>query len=221
MHTRTAAAFLTGAFLTGALVTGALALVAASPGIASSSASTARTWTVQPGGDATAKSGLIKLTDTVTGKAGTCKSSKVAGNVKAGTGLPGTDIGSVTAAAFRGCTGPAKLPFTVTARVLPWQLNFTSYDPKTGVVRGTVTHIQVVLSGGACHAEVDGTADKTPDGVVSAAYSDGTGSLKFLGKGGNLHFWHVKNCAPLLNNGDPATFTGTYTITPRQLITSP
>jgi hypothetical protein len=211
MHTRT----------TAALVTGALALLAAGPGITPSSASTARTWTVKPGGDATAKSRVIKLTDTATGRAGICKSSTVAGNVRTGSGLPGTGIGSVTAAAFRGCTGPAKLPFTVTARVLPWQLNFISYDAKTGVVRGTVSHIQVVLSGGTCHAEVDGTAGKTPDGLVSAAYTDGTGSLRFLATGGNLHFWHVRNCAPLLNDGNPATFTGTYTIIPRQLITSP
>lgn len=48
-----------------------------------------------------------------------------------------------------------------------------------------------------------------------------TGTLKFLATGGNLHFWHVKGCAPLLNSGDPATFSATYTITPRQAITSP
>jgi hypothetical protein len=31
----------------------------------------------------------------------------------------------------------------------------------------------------------------------------------------------VKGCAPLLNSGDPATFSAVYTIAPRQVITSP
>lgn len=210
MHTRTA----------GALLTSVAALLAVSSGIAPSAASTARTWTVIPGGNAVAKSGVITLTDTTTGKAGTCKSSKVDGRLKSGTGLPGTDIGSVTSAAFRTCTGPHHLAFTVTARDLPWQLNFASYSPKTGVVRGTVSHIRVVLSGLACRA-VNGTSAKTANGVVGAAYTDSTGTLRFVAARGNLHFWHVKDCAPLLNSGDPATFSAVYTITPRQVITSP
>lgn len=210
MHPRTAAAVLTAA-----------AFLAAASGITPSAASTARTWTVTPGGDAVAKSGLIALTDTKTRKAGTCRSSTVHGRLKAGTELPGTGIGSVTSAAFHNCTGPDKVAFTVTARDLPWQLNFTSYDAQTGVVRGTVSHIRVVVSGEACHAVVNGTSAKTANGVVSAAYTDSTGSLKFLATGGNLHFWHVKDCAPLLNSGDPATFSASYAITPRQMITSP
>jgi hypothetical protein len=211
MHLRTAAA----------LVASVTALVAVIPGIAPSSASTAGTWTVTPGGNAVAKSGAIALTDTTTGKAGTCKSSKVDGTLKAGTGLPGTDIGSVTSTTFRTCTGPGKVAFTVTGSGLPWRLNFTSYDPQTGVVRGTVSGIRVVVSGQVCHAVVNGTSAKTANGVVSAAYTDGTGVLKFLATGGNLHFWHVRGCAPLLNSGDPATFSAVYTITPRQVITSP
>ena len=204
-----------------ALLASVATLLAISSGIIPSSASTARTWTVTPGGRAVAKSAVITLTDTTTGKAGTCTSSTVHGKLKAGTGLPGTGIGSVTSAAFRGCTGPHHLAFTVTASDLPWQISFASYDPKTGVVRGTVSHIRVVLSGAACRAVVNGTSAKTANGVVSAAYTDGTGTLRFLTAHGNLHFWHVKNCAPLLNSGDPATFSAVYTITPRQLITSP
>ena len=99
--------------------------------------------------------------------------------------------------------------------------HFTSYDATTGVVRGTVSHIRVIVSGRFCSAVVNGTNGTTADGVVSAAYADGTGSLKFRSAGGNLHFWHVRGCAPLLNSGDPATFTAVYTISPRQVITSP
>lgn len=204
-----------------ALLITTTALLVASPSITESFASTARTWTVTPGGKAVAKSAVITLTDTTTGRAGTCRSSAVSGQLKAGSGLSGQGIGSVTSAAFHSCTGPHSVAFTVTASDLPWQISFASYDPETGVVRGTVSHIQVVLSGSACRAVVNGTNAKTANGVVSAAYTNSTGSLKFLATGGDLHFWHVKHCAPLLNNGDRATFSADYTVTPRQTITSP
>ena len=207
-----------------ALLIAATAILAASTAVTPSSANTATTWTVAPGGNAVAKSGVIRLTDTKTKKAGVCASSTVDGNLKAGTGLPGTGIGSVTAATFRTCTGPAKVPFTVKASDLPWTISFASYDPATGVVRGTVSGIRVVITATAettCSAVVNGTAGSTADGVIGATYTDGTGTLKFLATGGNLHFWHVKNCAPLLNNADRATLSGIYTVTPRQVITSP
>jgi hypothetical protein len=175
-------------------------------------------WTVTPGGAAVANSGVIEVTDTTTNRAGVCSSSQVHGTVKAGSGLSGTGIGSVTATLFRACAGPARVPFTVTGSGLPWQISFTSYDRATGVVRGTVSHIRVIVTGKFCSAVVNGTSSTTGDGVVSATYTDSTGVLKFRATGGNLHFWDVKGCAPLLNNGDPAAFTAVYTVTPRQLI---
>ena len=43
-----------------------------------------------------------------------------------------------------------------------------------------------------------------------------------LTTGGNLHVWNVSSgCAGLINSGDPTTFSGTYTVTPKQTITSP
>ncbi|MGH3158575.1 MAG: hypothetical protein ACRDNF_18650, partial [Streptosporangiaceae bacterium] len=162
----------------------------------------------------------IRLTDTATKRLGSCTSSVVSGQAKAGTGLAGQDIGSVTAAKFRGCTGPRKSPFTVTARALPWQISFTSYNPKTGVVSGTVSHLEITLTG-VCTAMVTGANGTGAGGVVAASYTDSTGTLKFLTAGGNLHFWHVKGCGTLINDGDPATVSAAYTITPRQVITSP
>jgi nucleoid-associated protein YgaU len=97
-----------------------------------SAAASAATWTVTPGGAAAASSGPIRLTDTKTKRAGTCTSSDVAGKLKAGSGLPGHDIGSVTAATFNTCTGPAHTKFTVAASDLPWQISFATYDAKTG-----------------------------------------------------------------------------------------
>jgi hypothetical protein len=205
MRIRTAAACLVAMVLVGATA-------------AQARAATPVTWTVTPGGAAVADSGVIKLTDTTTNRAGVCSSSQVHGTVKAGSGLSGTDIGSVTATLFRACTGPASVPFTVTGSGLPWQISFTSYDRATGVVRGTVSHIRVIVTGKFCSAVVNGTSGTTGDGVVSATYADSTGVLKFLATGGNLHFWDVKGCAPLLSNGDPAAFTAVYSVTPRQLI---
>jgi hypothetical protein len=83
-----------------------------------------------------------------------------------------------------------------------------------------VGQIEVTLSG-PCSAVVNGTKGASPDGVVRATYTDGTGRLRFLASGGNLHFWHVKGCGTLLSNGDLATFSGSYTVRPRQIITSP
>jgi hypothetical protein len=50
--------------------------------------------------------------------------------LKAGGGLPGTGIGSITAAAFR-CH--SLLPVHLTALGLPWRLSLSSYDQRTGV----------------------------------------------------------------------------------------
>lgn len=88
------------------------------------------------------------------------------------------------------------------------------------MTRGTISHVQVVLSG-ACTAVVNGTSGTSSDGVVTGTYTNSTGTLRFLPKGGNLHFWHVNGCGGLINNGDPAAVSAAYTITPRQVITSP
>lgn len=199
---------------------GATTTATAATGASASVTAAAKTWTVTPGGAATATSGRIRLTDTTTNRAGTCTSSDVAGKLKTGTGLAGHDIGSVTAATFSTCTGPAHTQFTVTATDLPWRISFATYDPATGVVSGTVSHLRVTVSG-ACKAVVNGTSAAAADGTVAASYTDSTGVLKFRTVGGNLHFWHVKDCSPLINDGDPATFSASYTITPPQVITSP
>jgi hypothetical protein len=40
--------------------------------------------------------------------------------------------------------------------------------------------------------------------------------------GGNLHVWNVTGqCLGAIGTGDPVTAVGTYTISPRQTITSP
>ena len=57
-------------------------------------------------------------------------------------------------------------------------------------------------------------------GVASVSYSRRTGTLKFLPKGGNLHWCHVHHCAGIINNGDATTISASYTGSLRQVITS-
>lgn len=198
------------------------AVLAASLGGAPAQAGAAATWTVSPGGAATAKAtaGTITLTDTSTGAVGTCASSKATGTVKRGSGLSGQDIGTVTAAAFGSCAALGSVPMTVTSKGLPWRISFTSYNATTDVVAGTVSGVKVVLTG-SCDAAVNGSSGPAADGVVRAVYNDRIGELTFLSSGSNLHYWHVKHCYRLINDGDPVALTASYMVRPIQDITSP
>jgi hypothetical protein len=84
----------------------------------------------------------------------------------------------------------------------------------------TLTKIHGSLSASGCSATVDGTGAAAHNGKVKATYTDGTGKLKVLAAGGNLHLYNV-NCFGVINNGDSVNFTSTYTLTPKQTITSP
>jgi phospholipase C len=199
MRTRIGAAVLTGAAL---LATGA--------------GTAGPTWTVSPGGAITATD-KSTLTDTVTGTTLTCR-SRMSGTLRAGTGLPGMDIGSIATATYT-CAGP--LPFTLTAHGLPWHLSLASYDSSTGVSRGTVGDLRFTIAGSGCTAVVNGTSGAAPDGVVRVSYANTTGALKALTTGGNLHWYHVNGCAGLIGDGDAATLSASYTVSPKQVITSP
>ena len=142
-----------------------------------------------------------------------------AGTLKGGSGLPGRGLGSITTAVFH-CAGPTGWP-TLTSRGLPWHLNLVSYNARTGVSRGTISHLMLALTGPACSALVNGTSGTTSDGVVAVKYSKATGKLKVLPAGGNLHWYHVSGCAHLVGNDDPATLSAAYAISPPQTITSP
>jgi hypothetical protein len=179
------------------------------------------TWTVKPGGAITAKAGTTTLTDTTTHQAVVCTSSSTKATLKKGSGLSGTGIGSITSVSFSNCTGSG-FTFTVTPGHLPWHLNATSFNKTSGVTTGTITGIHSALSvPGLCSAVVDGTGGSANNGMVKITYTNSTGKLKVLPTGGNLHVYNVKGCAGLINSGDASTFTGTYTVSPKQTITSP
>ena len=200
-------------------VAGAAAL-AMGPGALSSAAATAATWTVRPGGAITAKAGITKVADTTTSSLLNCKSSRMSGMLKGGTGLPGTGIGAITAAAYD-CAMLIEPPFRLTPHGLPWHLNLASYDAGTGVSRGTISHLELTLTGPGCSAMINGTSGSAADGVVAISYANKTGRLKAGPAGGNLHWYHVSGCAGLLGDGDPATLSAAYTVSLHQRITSP
>jgi hypothetical protein len=176
-------------------------------------------WTVRPGGSITATANKATLTDSTTGSTLSCSPARMSGTLDAGSGLPGTGIGSITTAALQ-CAGPTGWP-RLTTRGLPWHLTLVSYDAGTGVSRGTLGHLKFVLTGPACTAVVNGTSGTAAGGVVTVRYANATGMLKVLPAGGNLHWWHVSGCAHLVGSGDPATLSAAFAVSPPQTITSP
>jgi hypothetical protein len=74
---------------------------------------------------------------------------------------------------------------------------------------------------GICEEVVNGSGGSAADGLVRAVYNDQIGQLTFLTSGSNLHYWHVKNCHQLINDGDPVALTASYMVRPIQDITSP
>ena len=183
-----------------------------------SAAAVAATWTVRPGGAITAKAGKTTLTDKNTGSTLSCASSSGKGTLKHGSGLSGAGIGTISALSFSNCTGPLGLTFTVHTTHFPWHLNAVSFS--SGVTTGTITGIHATLTGPGCSATVDGTGATANNGKVTAKYSNGTGKLTTTGAG-NLHIYNVSGCGGLINSGDGSSFHGSYTISPKQTITSP
>ena len=203
------------------LVITAAAALALGLSATTSFATTAKTWTVTPGGSITGKSTSPTLTDTNTGTKLTCKTASAAGQAKSGKGLPGAKLATVTALSFATCTGPAGLTFTVKTSAFPWFLNATGYNASTGVAKGKITGGHATLSGPGCSATVDGTSATADNGSIAGTYTNSTHKLKAVPAGSNLHVYNVSGCLGLINNGDAAVLAGSFAITPAQKITSP
>jgi hypothetical protein len=104
---------------------------------------------------------------------------------------------------------------------LPWHVNFSAYNATTGVAAGSFSHIHINVSSPGCRAVIDGTSAEASDGIVKISYTDSTAKLKTRTTGGNLHFYNVAGCLGLLLTGDLVTVSGTFTVSPKQAITSP
>jgi hypothetical protein len=199
------------------LLTGMAACVVI--GLAAGPALAAATWTIKPGGAVTF--GLVRATikDTKSANLINCGSGNLTGTLKSGSGLTGTSAGRITGGALSSCFGPGPLNWKVTLAGLPWHINLLSYDGSTGLVHGTISHMEISAAGSACAFVVDGTSGGASDGRVRFTYSDGTHQVKT--SGGNLHIFNVHGCGGLVADGDPASLTARFTLAPAQSITSP
>jgi hypothetical protein len=144
---------------------------------------------------------------------------KLTGTLKSGNGLIGASAGRITGAAINGCPGPGPLNWTITLLDLPWHINLISYNGSTGLVHGTISHLEISAAGPGCGFVIDGTSGGASDGMVKFTNSDRTHQVKI--SGGNLHIFNVNGCAGLVANGDPASLTASFTLAPAQSITSP
>ena len=179
---------------------------------------TAATWTVKPGGATTGKAGTTTVTDVTAGRSVTCSSSAAKGSFKTGKGLSGTGIGTITSLTVSGCSVLGmSISVTITGKM---PINALSFNATKKTVSMALTKIHGSLSANGCSATIDGTGAAAHNGMVKATYADVGGRLRVLTTGGNLHLFNV-NCLGVINNGDSVTFTTTYTLTPKQVITSP
>ena len=198
----------------------AAALTLASAGLAvglsAASALAATTWSVSPGGSISGKAGTTKVTDTTSGLTVTCTASTLTGSLKSGSGLKGAGLGTVTSLNFTNCTVNG-ITLSLSSGTVAWKLNAASYA--SGVTHGTISGIHFVISSSACSAVIDGTGASAHNGKVKVTYTNSTGKLKVLPKGGNLHVYNVKGCLGAISNGDAGTISSTYTVSPKQTIT--
>lgn len=205
--------------------------LAATPSLAT----TAATWTVNPGGKFSAtirvpsinSSGRVLIKDKVT-KADdiVCQYSSISGKLKSGSGLAGAHIASIaawsfgTSPALQRCTDTTgQLVLVVTFGAFPYHLNAHSYA--SGETTADITGVRGTVSG-SCDLSIAGTSATTP-GQVKAVYTNST--HKLVVSSGTLHFYKLgsepNNCKGLYNIGDRITISATYAIKPAQSITSP
>ena len=196
----------------------AAATLVATLGTAPSHAVTATTWTVKPGGSFSGPGDSLVVLDTKTQGGFACTSSGLAGRLKSGSGLAGSDLGSITSISATSCFEPAAYGFTFSD--LPYALSASSYS--SGTTMGRIAGIHAQGTGPGCSFVIDGTSATADNGYAEVSYSNSTGTLKFR-PGGNLHFYKVSGCYGLFASGDPVTITSTdtFTLAPKQTITSP
>jgi hypothetical protein len=199
------------------LLTGMAACVVI--GLAAGPALAVATWTIRPGGAVTLGPAAATIKDTTTAATFTCTGGTLTGKLKSGSGLTGTKAGSIAAGAIKGCGGPGPLPWHITLLDLPWHINLISYNGSTGLVHGTISHMEISAAASGCGFVVDGTRGGASDGMVKFTYSDRTHQVKI--SGGNLHIFNVNGCFGLVASGDPVSLTASFTLAPAQSITSP
>jgi hypothetical protein len=203
-----------------------IAALAAAAGMVAPAASAApKTWTITKGGAVTAATKSFAIDDLSRKPVASlpCKASTAKAKLKSGRGLSGVGAGTVTATSASGCS-VLGFTITITPGHLPWHLNLVSYNAAKGVTTGTLTgiHINFAVPKIGCTAVVDGTKATAGNGSVVVTYTNKTGQLAILKAGTKLHLFNVaKACLGFVKNGDLIAILATYSVTPKQKITSP
>jgi len=145
-----------------------------------------------------------------------CSVSTMAGTIKNGSGLSGTDIGEITSWTFgnssKPCTGSSGSTMTgAQASGVNAHINFVSFS--NGVITGSVSNIDFIVHisdlFGTCTAAVSGTANFTYSG----------GDLDFTGTGTlTVSSATGSGCAGVITAGDSLTLSGKYVITPPWMV---
>jgi len=97
-----------------------------------------------------------------------------------------------------------------------------SYQSATGTTAGTITGVHLRFTDPTfCNLTADGTSATAGNGTARFRYANATGRLQVRPARGNLHIYRVQGCGGVFHDGDTATLSGTYTITPVQTVTRP
>ncbi|MEU6842315.1 hypothetical protein ABZ930_10645 [Streptomyces sp. NPDC046716] len=178
--------------------------------ISSASAGAQATYTVTPGGAFTANATNPKLT--VGSTTLNCASSQAKGTLKSGSGLAGSQIGSITSLSFSSCT-VVGIPFTVSSAAsttTPFYINATGTTANH--IDGNISNIKATITGTGCNATFAGT--------TNGWYETSTKTLHVTG-GGSLAAQTGASCLGLITAGQHADFVANYVLTSAQAITSP
>jgi len=162
----------------------------------------------------TASAPAITFTDTTTNQVLNCVSGTAPGSTTVGSGLSGTGLATIDGAntTWTSCTGPLGLAFTV-AGSGSWVLNATG-PTSGGVTPGTITSAGASVSDpGICSFNVSGS--------VTGSYTNSPATLSVAADNSTLTISNVNGCLGIINEGDSATFVGSYSIAANDAANNP
>ena len=162
----------------------------------------------------TASAPAITFTDTTTNQVLNCVSGTAPGSTTVGTGLSGTGIATIDGAntTWTSCTGPLGLAFTVSGAGT-WTLNATG-PTANGSTPGTITGASAAVNDpGICSFNVNGG--------VTGSYTNSPPTLNVAADSSTLTISNVNGCLGIINEGDSATFVGSYSIAANDSASNP
>ena len=159
-------------------------------------------------GAGTSSAPKITLVDTTAGVNLNCISGTAAGVFKLGKNISGSKIASITGTTWNTCTGPLGITLAV-KQVGSWYVNATTKTSSGGKTPGNISNVTATVS----ETPTASNCEFTVTGSTSASYFNSSGTLAVAPITGSSHVLtisKVTGCFGLINNGDNATFTGTY-----------